>query len=358
MKTICTFAIFMFTILGYQGLAQVKCPGTIQDQPNLILTDRSVVGDFTITDSDGNTYNLYNTLNEGKTVFIDMFYTTCSYCIMYAPIIEATYQATGAGQGNVVFWGLSPTDNNQNINTYKVAHNVTNPCAGTQGNGPAALNIVKAGQPFNGYPTYCVICPDKTLQFDVCYPPTLSCMLGKIGYCATILFPIFSPENDTVFTNHPVSFTDASTGNPTSWLWTFEGGTPETSTEKNPVVTYQNEGAYDVSLTVSDGSFSQTVVKTDLMTVLSNVGIPGPVPDLFSISPNPVTDNLHIQLNEPASGGTITILNLCGIVLFTEPVPEKTGFVTTINIAAYGKGTYFIKVVSNGNSGIKKVIVQ
>ena len=34
------------------------------------------VGDFTITDSDGNTWNLYEQLNMGKTVFIDIFSTT------------------------------------------------------------------------------------------------------------------------------------------------------------------------------------------------------------------------------------------------------------------------------------------
>ena len=34
------------------------------------------VGDFTITDSDGNTWNLYDQLSLGKTVFLDLFFTT------------------------------------------------------------------------------------------------------------------------------------------------------------------------------------------------------------------------------------------------------------------------------------------
>lgn len=34
------------------------------------------VGDFTITDTDGVTWNLYQQLNQGKTVFIDLFFTT------------------------------------------------------------------------------------------------------------------------------------------------------------------------------------------------------------------------------------------------------------------------------------------
>jgi cytochrome oxidase Cu insertion factor (SCO1/SenC/PrrC family) len=34
------------------------------------------VGDFTITDSDGATWNLYQQLDQGKTVFVDLFFTT------------------------------------------------------------------------------------------------------------------------------------------------------------------------------------------------------------------------------------------------------------------------------------------
>jgi len=34
------------------------------------------IGDFTITDSDGDTWNLYDQLDEGKTVFLDLFFTT------------------------------------------------------------------------------------------------------------------------------------------------------------------------------------------------------------------------------------------------------------------------------------------
>ncbi|MFP4471973.1 MAG: hypothetical protein ACLFPE_14925 [Bacteroidales bacterium] len=34
------------------------------------------IGDFTITDSDGVTHNLYDELDAGNTVFIDLFFTT------------------------------------------------------------------------------------------------------------------------------------------------------------------------------------------------------------------------------------------------------------------------------------------
>lgn len=55
-----------------------------------------------------------------------------------------------------------------------------------------------------------------------------------------------------------VNFTDASLGEITEWSWEFEGGDPATSTEQNPTVFYANPGSYDVTLTVSDGTNSNT----------------------------------------------------------------------------------------------------
>jgi thiol-disulfide isomerase/thioredoxin len=129
---------------------------------------------FTITTTDGITRNLYNTLDSGKTVFIDLFYTTCYYCQLYAPVIEEIYQNTGAGQGDIEFWGISNNlfDTNNVIEQYKLDYNVTNPCAGPWGGGIQAFTILVNGQNFTGFPTYCIICPDRTLYFDPCYPPT------------------------------------------------------------------------------------------------------------------------------------------------------------------------------------------
>ena len=64
-----------------------------------------------------------------------------------------------------------------------------------------------------------------------------------------------------------VTFKDLSSGNPTSWLWTFDGGTPATSTEQNPSVNYNSAGKYNVSLVVSDGSGNSSVTRTGFITV-------------------------------------------------------------------------------------------
>ncbi|MBK8192273.1 MAG: T9SS type A sorting domain-containing protein [Lewinellaceae bacterium] len=51
---------------------------------------------------------------------------------------------------------------------------------------------------------------------------------------------------------YEVKYKDQSIGKPTAWKWTFPGGTPSTSTEQNPTVTYSNEGNYQATLEVTN----------------------------------------------------------------------------------------------------------
>ena len=64
-----------------------------------------------------------------------------------------------------------------------------------------------------------------------------------------------------------VSFTDLSTNNPTSWAWTFSGGTPSSSVVQNPVVTYNTPGIYNVQLIATNAGGSNTMLKTAYITV-------------------------------------------------------------------------------------------
>ncbi|WP_109097026.1 M43 family zinc metalloprotease [Aquimarina sp. AU58] len=65
-----------------------------------------------------------------------------------------------------------------------------------------------------------------------------------------------------------ISFKDVSTGKPTSWNWTFEGGSPATSTSQNPTVTYNSPGSYTVTLkTENANGTGNTVTKNGYVTV-------------------------------------------------------------------------------------------
>jgi len=83
-----------------------------------------------------------------------------------------------------VFIGLSPYDNNQQINNFKSQFGVGYACAGNEGGGPEAIAIVIEGQGFFGYPSYSVVCPDKKLNFSVCFPPTPECFDPYFENCS------------------------------------------------------------------------------------------------------------------------------------------------------------------------------
>jgi photosystem II stability/assembly factor-like uncharacterized protein len=90
---------------------------------------------------------------------------------------------------------------------------------------------------------------------------------GTILYLEAPLFAEFEADVTTTCTGSTVNFTDLS-GGATSWSWTFEGGTPSTSTDQNPGVVYNTPGEYDVTLEVSDGTNTSTQTKADYITVL------------------------------------------------------------------------------------------
>lgn len=166
-------------------------------------------------------------------------------------------------------WGLTPQDDDDAINAYRIAQGITNPCAGTEGGGPEAIDIVIEGQNFYGYPTYCVVCPDKSMYFDVCWPPSsATCFDPYIEDCADLAFLAnFSSDLTEICQLEAVTFEDLSIGEVSSWSWTFEGGTPASSTEQNPMVTYNEAGSWDVELEISSGSGTNTLVVEDYITV-------------------------------------------------------------------------------------------
>ncbi len=86
--------------------------------------------------------------------------------------------------------------------------------------------------------------------------------------------PVCSPEaylaadREIICTGESVQFSDISEeGAPTSWSWSFPGGSPATSNVENPVVTYANPGTYDVSLTVTNSAGTDNITYSSFITV-------------------------------------------------------------------------------------------
>lgn len=127
---------------------------------------------FMVTDSWGTSHRLYEDyLDQGKTVVIKIFYAACPPCNQIAPYVETLYQDWDAGHGDVQFIELSilATDTDVKVNAYKSAHSTTYPAAGAEGGSVSAVAPYKSGTfgTYTGTPTFVVIAPDRTLQWDV-----------------------------------------------------------------------------------------------------------------------------------------------------------------------------------------------
>jgi len=77
----------------------------------------------------------------------------------------------------------------------------------------------------------------------------------------------FTASATDINLGNSVTFTDTSLENPTSWSWTFEGGTPATSTAQNPVVQYNTVGTFNVTLVATNAQGSDTETKVDFIAV-------------------------------------------------------------------------------------------
>ncbi len=78
----------------------------------------------------------------------------------------------------------------------------------------------------------------------------------------------FSANFTAISAGGSVVFTNLSTYNPTSWSWTFTGGTPATFNGQNPTsITYNTPGTYNVSLTVTNANGTDTETKTGYIVV-------------------------------------------------------------------------------------------
>jgi serine protease len=83
----------------------------------------------------------------------------------------------------------------------------------------------------------------------------------------------FSANITTVYTGGSVDFTDLSMYNPTSWTWTFSGGSPSTYNGQNPpAITYNTPGTYNVSLTVTNTYGNDTETKSGYINVVPPSG--------------------------------------------------------------------------------------
>ncbi|MEM1217059.1 MAG: PKD domain-containing protein, partial [Bacteroidota bacterium] len=106
--------------------------------------------------------------------------------------------------------------------------------------------------------------------------------------------PNFTPAAAFTYTAAAAtySFTDASTNDPTSWLWDFGDGT--TSTDENPSHTFASNGTYQVCLIAANDWGSNQYCEELMVNVTSVSDLADG--DVLQLQPNPASDEVWLSI--------------------------------------------------------------
>jgi PKD repeat protein len=91
----------------------------------------------------------------------------------------------------------------------------------------------------------------KVKTVTITTPPTANFTLNTVSGCAPFV----------------TSITNTSSSSAATYLWTFTGATPSTSTDKEPIVTYNNGGVFSIKLKVTNSAGVDSLIKTNILTV-------------------------------------------------------------------------------------------
>ncbi|MEM6262793.1 MAG: S8 family serine peptidase [Bacteroidota bacterium] len=152
-----------------------------------------------------------------------------------------------------------------------------------------------------------------------------------------------------------VTFTD---NNPISTSWSWDFGDGQSGFGKSVQHTYTSPGSYEVSLTASDGSC--TIVHQQTVSVFNQLptSISSNLEEQFTVSPNPSTGRYLLEWKGVAANTKVNfqVLDLSGKeILLQNEVPAKTES-HILNLSDVPAGIYVLKISSDGNHSIKRLI--
>jgi PKD repeat protein len=151
----------------------------------------------------------------------------------------------------------------------------------------------------------------------------------------------------TVLAGGSVQFTDASTGEPTSWQWTFPGGTFSGRTPPAQVIAARTP-AWPVTLTVANPAGSGVVS----VPVVVN----GPPVAALTITPNPAGANTPVTLNAGASTDPNgDLLSYSWDLNGDKTYGDATGAVQTRTFTSPGTFRVGVRVTDPGGSSNEAV---
>ena len=144
-----------------------------------------------------------------------------------------------------------------------------------------------------------------------------------------------------------VKYMDLSLNGPASWQWAFQGGTPSSSTLRNPVISYNTSGIFNVVLTTQNSFGNNTITKENYVVVTNPTGINDTEYNQVKFYPNPVSNSINIIYDRDF---TVKLLDLYGKVLI---ISNNNGFLDVSDIRS---GLYILEIKTEAGLSRQKLI--
>lgn len=184
------------------------------------------------------------------------------------------------------------------------------------------------------------------------------CLTAELNNCdstfyQTIAVGVPPPASNFSYTinNLTVNFSNNSTG-AASYFWTFGDGT--SSTDENPIHSYTTIGNYNVELTITNGTLSDTYTET--IVIQNNSTVSNKIAG-FEIFPNPAQNSINISLPVNLNNLVLKIYDSTGNLLNTEKIipTEKT---KCIDLQDFANGIYIIELLGNNFIATEHFVVS
>jgi PKD repeat protein len=173
----------------------------------------------------------------------------------------------------------------------------------------------------------------------------------------------FNASIDHVALYDTVQFAAACTGGyvncQETYLWSFPGAVPSSSTDSMPTVQYTESGAHDVTLIANRGGQIDTLTKTAFIYV-GGVGVKEQAGNDMRIYPNPNQGGFSVSFNVQKSFvGDITLMDMNGKTVYSENgVTINNNMTKTFRLGNIPAGQYFLEVKNNDQKIVKKVMIN
>jgi hypothetical protein len=118
------------------------------------------------------------------------------------------------------------------------------------------------------------------------------------------------------------------------------------------------EGTY--SLVVTSNGFASDPVKFNTCGIPTNVTTVSDFSDKIDIYPNPTTGSVQLMINGSVKDNyNLEIKNTLGQTVYHDKLTNYTGtYIKNIDLAAFGKGMYFVTLSGSTQTEVKKIIVN